>query len=61
MKWSFYCTQTHIESLIENLNERGLRESELKQNLLEVKDKIIENLNKPIISKLNLFDYKLVF
>lgn len=50
-KWSFYCTQSNIDLLIENLNERGLRESELKQNLLDLKEKIFENLNKPIIIK----------
>jgi hypothetical protein len=35
-----------VESLIASLNDRGLRESELKQSLLDNKEKIIENINK---------------
>lgn len=50
-KWSFYSTQNAIEILLENLNERGVRESELKQNLMDIKDKIFENLNKTSIIK----------
>jgi len=49
--WSFYCTSNQIEILFENLNERGIRESELKQNLTDLKDKIFESLNKTTIIK----------
>ena len=46
MKWSFYYKSDDIERLISSLNERGFRESELKQNLNEFKSKLIEKLNK---------------
>ena len=36
-KWGFYFTVEQLDALIANLNERGLRESELKQNLLSFK------------------------
>ena len=50
-KWCFYYTNEQIELLINNLNERGLRESELKQSLIDVKDKIIDGLSKSVIIK----------
>ncbi|KAJ3638147.1 hypothetical protein MTP99_001553 [Tenebrio molitor] len=42
-KWSFYHETDTFENLIECLNKRGLRESELKQNLESNKEEI-ENL-----------------
>lgn len=46
IKWSFYYTPDLIDQLINNLNERGQRESELKQNLTDFKSKIIEQIEK---------------
>ena len=46
IKWSFYHRVEDVEKLINSLNERGLRESELKQNLIDYKVRIIEKLNK---------------
>jgi hypothetical protein len=46
MKWSFYCKLEDIEKLMSSLNDRGLRESELKQNLADFKQKITNGLSK---------------
>jgi len=45
IRWSFYYTNDDLECLLANLNERGVRESELKQSLLDHKEKIIEQFN----------------
>lgn len=45
-KWSVFHKAEDIDKLIESLNERGMRESELKQNLNDYKSKIIERLAK---------------
>jgi bromodomain adjacent to zinc finger domain protein 1A len=44
--WSFYCTAESVEALIASLSQRGIRESELKQNLEDLKDKLIDQLNR---------------
>ena len=46
IKWSFFTTSDDIDLLINSLNERGIRESELKQNLVDLKGKIIDNVSK---------------
>jgi bromodomain adjacent to zinc finger domain protein 1A len=50
-KWCFYSTSEQIDALLNTLNERGLRESDLKQNILQLKSNIIENLPNPIFVK----------
>ena len=53
-KWSFFYKLDDINTLIESLNERGIRESELRQNLIDNIDNIVENLNKKnLISNFN--------
>ena len=47
--WSYYSTIEEVDSLIDNLNERGLRESELKDKLLNVHD--FESLSKKMLQK----------
>jgi len=50
-KWCFYSTAEQIDALLNTLNERGLRESDLKQNLVQLKPNIIENLPNPVFVK----------
>lgn len=45
-KWCFFYTAEMIDQLIGTLNERGLRESELKQNLSDFRQRIIDQLDK---------------
>lgn len=56
--WSFYHTPEAIEELTNNLSQRGIRESELKQNLEDIHDRLITQLNKPfsqtIVKSLNM-------
>lgn len=51
-KWSLFYKAEDIDKLIESLNERGMRESELRQNLSDYKSKIIERLAKYSFRKL---------
>ncbi|XP_052001544.1 LOW QUALITY PROTEIN: bromodomain adjacent to zinc finger domain protein 1A-like [Xyrauchen texanus] len=44
-QWSFYSTREEVEQLIEALNQRGNRESALKEALLQEKDRIIQLLD----------------
>ena len=56
-KWCFYYTSEQIDSLISSLNERGLRESDLKQNLLHLKSIIIEDLpHAALVKSLTMSD-----
>lgn len=45
-KWGFYHTTESLDQLLENLSERGIRESELKQILTDFKSRIIEHVEK---------------
>merc|ERR1711997_1226421 len=44
--WSYYSTIEEVDSLIDNLNERGLRESELKDKLLNERDRLSKSLKR---------------
>jgi bromodomain adjacent to zinc finger domain protein 1A len=44
--WSFYFTPESIDQLVSSLNQRGIRESELRQNLEDLKDKIVQQLTQ---------------
>lgn len=51
-KWTFFNSIEDIDLLIASLSERGIRESELKQNLKDLRDKIAESLKeKSFMSK----------
>lgn len=43
-KWSYYSTDEHLEKLIKSLNVRGMREGDLRDNLLLHKEKILTSL-----------------
>ncbi len=55
--WSYYSSEEELDRLIETLNPRGFRESELRERLLGEKDKLAKNFRKfgnlDIESKLN--------
>ncbi len=44
--WSYYCTTEELDQLIEALNSRGFRESELKDRLLGEKERLAKNFRK---------------
>jgi len=44
--WSFYSTEEDLDTLISSLNERGFRESELKENLIFEREKLEKRLKK---------------
>jgi len=44
--WGYYNSPDELELLIENLNSRGLRESELKKMLLQEKQRILSSMEK---------------
>ena len=44
--WSYYSTIEDIDNLIDNLNERGIRESELKDKLLNERDRLAKSLKR---------------
>lgn len=43
--WSFYGSEQDIENLINSLNEKGFRESELRNNLIHEKESIVATIN----------------
>lgn len=43
--WSFYGNEQDIENLISSLNEKGYRESELRNNLIHEKESIFAAIN----------------
>ncbi|XP_049864595.1 bromodomain adjacent to zinc finger domain protein 1A isoform X2 [Schistocerca gregaria] len=51
--WSFYCREEDIGDLIRSLNRRGIRESELRQNLIHEQPYIVENFPRCPTHKLN--------
>ena len=44
--WSYYSTIEDIDDLIDNLNERGVRESELKDKLINERDRLAKSLKR---------------
>ncbi|XP_016840706.1 bromodomain adjacent to zinc finger domain protein 1A isoform X2 [Nasonia vitripennis] len=52
-KWSFYGNEQDIDTLINALSERGIRESELRNNLIREKDSLISVINNCPKHKLN--------
>lgn len=46
LKWGYYNTPEDLDKLIENLNSRGLRESELKKMLQQEKPRILSSMEK---------------
>ena len=44
--WAFFSSTEDVDALIENLNDRGFRESELKEKLIFERDKIARNLKR---------------
>lgn len=44
-QWAFYSTSAELEQLIEALNPRGLRESALKETLVQEKERISQLLS----------------
>lgn len=52
-KWSFYDNADSIDQLILSLNERGYRESALKNALLHEKERIVEGIQKCSIHRLD--------
>ena len=66
-KWSFYSSEQDIDNLINSLSERGLRESELRNNLIHEKESLIfainncpkHKFNSEVVSILFYLFYKL--
>lgn len=52
-KWSFYGTREDLEAVINGLNKRGIREGELKNNLIHETDSLISVMENCPKHKLN--------
>ncbi|XP_020291098.1 bromodomain adjacent to zinc finger domain protein 1A isoform X3 [Pseudomyrmex gracilis] len=52
-KWSFYGNKEDIETLVNSLSTRGIRESELRNNLLQEMDSLLFVINECPKHKLN--------
>ncbi len=52
-KWSFFENPEAVEQLLLSLNERGYRESALKNVLLQEKDRIVEGIQKCAVHRLD--------
>lgn len=52
-KWAFYDSVESIDQLILNLNERGYRESALRNIILHEKERIIEGIQKCSLHRLD--------
>jgi len=52
-KWYFFWDPVQIDSLIEGLTPRGIREKELRQSLIEEKDNLKSIIKKCPVAKLN--------
>lgn len=46
LAWGYYNNPEELDKLIENLNSRGIRESELKKMLLQEKQRILSSMEK---------------
>lgn len=52
-KWSFFEKPEDVEQLLLSLNERGYRESALKNVLLQEKDRVVEGIQKCAVHRLD--------
>ncbi|CAG0901953.1 unnamed protein product [Darwinula stevensoni] len=52
--WAFYSTAEEFDSLVGSLNPRGIREKYLQETLIADKERIISNLEKCPVHKLDL-------
>lgn len=50
IKWSYYRTETELETLLSSLNARGKRESKLKALLSQQRAMIVKNMSKQRIN-----------
>lgn len=46
LTWGYYNSPDELDNLIENLNSRGIRESELKKLLIQEKQRIVSSMEK---------------
>lgn len=46
LSWGYYNSPDELDNLIDNLNSRGLRESELKKMLIQEKQRILSSMEK---------------
>ncbi|EFN82387.1 Bromodomain adjacent to zinc finger domain protein 1A [Harpegnathos saltator] len=53
LKWSFYGNQEDIQALINSLSTRGIRESELRNNLVQEMDNLLTIINECPKHRLN--------
>lgn len=53
VSWAFFKEESDLNRLIESLNDRGIREHNLRKMLLEEKDKILQSIAKCPASKLS--------
>ena len=58
-KWAFYRTEEDIENLLNALNSRGFRESQLKSAIMENKNKLVEVVTEAPEDILNIPDEEL--
>ena len=54
--WSYYGSLEEVDNLIESLNERGIRESELKEKLVSERDRLAKHLKHVNKTKLESGD-----
>lgn len=52
-KWSFYGNQEDVQALINSLSTRGIRESELRNNIIQEMDSLITVINECPKHRLN--------
>lgn len=53
VSWAFYNNEEDVNNLIKSLNRRGVRESDLRQTLIQEKPNIIESIGRCPSHKLN--------
>lgn len=53
LSWGYYNSPDELDNLIDNLNSRGLRESELKKMLVQEKQRILSSMEKCTTCLLN--------
>lgn len=56
-RWLFFYKEDEIDDLIKNLNKRGDRESALREALSNERDRVLKNIDKCPVQRLN-FSYK---
>jgi bromodomain adjacent to zinc finger domain protein 1A len=68
LTWGYFNSPDELETLIDSLNSRGLRESELKKMLLQEKPRILSSmekctsclLNPSLVSDINVFNLLII-